>query len=336
MLRICLRGGKLLLLSNNRFFISKSFEIYGGVSGLYDFGPLGAALKNNVEQLWRNHFILEEDMLEISCTNLTPEVVLQASGHVDKFEDFMVRDIKNGQCYRADKLLEEQVDKIIAKKGKKMKEEDIKALELIKSKADSFTQEELHQHMKDLKVKAPDTGNEISEPLPFNLMFSTQIGPQSSSKGYFRPETAQSIFVNFKRLLEFNNGRLPFAAAQIGLGFRNEISPRMGLLRVREFTMAEIEHFYDPKIKKHPKFDQVKDEKLPLYSKERQETLSEPITDMTLAEAVEKGVISNEILAYFMDRTYKFFQIVGIPKEAIRFRQHLSNEMAHYACDCWD
>jgi glycyl-tRNA synthetase len=96
--------------------------------------------------------------------------------------------------------------------------------------------------LKELKVKAPDSGNELSDPSPFNLMFSSQIGPSSGSKGYFRPETAQGIFVNFKRLLEFNNGKMPFAAAQIGLGFRNEISPRAGLLRVREFQMAEIEH----------------------------------------------------------------------------------------------
>lgn len=124
-----------------------------------------------------------------------------------------------------------------------MKEEEIKKLELIQAQADSYSQEEIAAILQDLKVKAPDTGNQLSHPEPFNLMFSTQIGPSGSSKGYFRPETAQGIFVNFKRLLEFNNGRLPFAAAQIGLGFRNEISPRAGLLRVREFTMAEIEHF---------------------------------------------------------------------------------------------
>lgn len=108
-----------------------------------------------------------------------------------------------------------------------------------------------------MKIKSPETGNDLSDPIPFNLMFGTNIGPTGDYKGFFRPETAQGIFVDFKRLLEFNNGRVPFAAAQIGLGFRNEISPRAGLLRVREFTMAEIEHFYDPTNKKHPKFDEV-------------------------------------------------------------------------------
>lgn len=323
-------------LLKRKFFLIQAFEIYGGVAGLFDFGPLGAALKNNVEQLWRNHFILEEDMLEISCTNLTPEVVLKTSGHVDKFEDFMVKDVKNGQCYRADKILEEHIEKVISKKGKKMKEEELRELETIRAQADSYSQEEIGKILKDLNVKAPDTGNDISDPVPFNLMFSSQIGPSSSSKGYFRPETAQGIFVNFKRLLEFNNGRMPFAAAQIGLGFRNEISPRAGLLRVREFTMAEIEHFCDPQDKSHHKFNLIKDEMIPLFSKEKQLALEEPFRDMTIAEAVEQGIVNNQTLAYYMARTYKFFQTCGIPKEAMRFRQHLQTEMAHYAQDCWD
>jgi len=126
----------------------------------------------------------------------------------------------------------------------------------------------LTEIFKELKIKSPETGNDLSDPIPFNLMFGTNIGPTGDYKGFFRPETAQGIFVDFKRLLEFNNGRVPFAAAQIGLGFRNEISPRAGLLRVREFTMAEIEHFYDPTNKKHPKFDEVRDECIPLYSKD--------------------------------------------------------------------
>lgn len=323
-------------LLKRKFFITPAFEIYNQVGGLFDFGPLGAALKNNVEQLWRNHFVLEEDMLEINCTCMTPEAVLKASGHVDRFEDFMVRDVKTGECHRADKLLENHIEKVVAKKGKKMKPEEVKRLEEIKAQADSYTQEEIGEILKELKIKAPETGNALTEPEPFNLMFSSQIGPTGTMKGYLRPETAQGIFVNFKRLLEFNNGRMPFAGAQIGLGFRNEISPRSGLLRVREFTMAEIEHFYDPVSKDHPKFDLVKDTKLPLFSQEKQLALEDPITDMTIGEAVEQKLVDNQTLGYFMTRTFIFLQICGIPPEAIRFRQHLKTEMAHYAADCWD
>ncbi|CAI2360982.1 unnamed protein product [Moneuplotes crassus] len=323
-------------LLKRKFFLAQSFEIYGGVAGLYDFGPLGAGLKNEVEQMWRRHFVLEEDMLEVSCSTLTPEEVLRTSGHVEKFEDFMVKDVVSGQCYRADKILEDHIDKVLQKRGTKMEEEEVERLQKIRAQADSFDRNEIAEILKELKVKAPDTGNPISDPVPFNLMFSTQIGPSGSSKGYFRPETAQSIFVNFKRLLEFNNGRLPFASAQIGLGFRNEISPRAGLLRVREFTMAEIEHFCDPLNKNHHKFSLVKDKTLPLLSKERQLILEDPTTDLTVGEAVEQGIINNQTLAYFMTRTFLFFEKCGIPRSAIRFRQHLDTEMAHYASDCWD
>jgi glycyl-tRNA synthetase len=156
----------------------------------------------------------------------------------------MVKDMKNGQCHRADKLIEEFCEKQLQKKG--IKEEEKEKLHRIIGDAGSMNQEQLNATITTLKIKAPETNNDLSEALAFNLMFGTQIGPQGSSKGYLRPETAQGIFINFRRLIEYNNGRMPFAAAQIGLGFRNEIHPKQGLLRVREFTMAEIEHFVDP------------------------------------------------------------------------------------------
>lgn len=129
-----------------------------------------------------------------------------------------------------------------------------------------MTKAEMAAIMVKFNMKSPITGNDLTEPIEFNLMFGTQIGPTGLVKGFLRPETAQGIFVNFKRLLEFNQGKLPFAAAQIGNSFRNEISPRSGLIRVREFTMAEIEHFCDPNFKDHPKFEEVKDIKMMLYS----------------------------------------------------------------------
>lgn len=121
------------------------------------------------------------------------------------------------------------------------------------------------------------------------------------------------------------------------MGFRNEISPRQGLLRVREFTMAEIEHFVDPLNKNHPKFESVSNMKIPLYSAEDQENNKKwASTEMTAGEALKQNVIKNETMAYFLCRTYLFLTEVGIRPEAIRFRQHRSNEMAHYANDCWD
>jgi glycyl-tRNA synthetase len=151
-----------------------------------------------------------------------------------------------------------------------------------------------------------------------------------------RPETAQGQFLNFKKLLEFNNDKMPFASAQVGRSFRNEISPRSGLLRVREFTMAEIEHYVDPENKSHPKFEDFKDVVLTILPKDVQLSGKTETVDMTIGEAVAKKVVDNETLGYFMARIHLFLTKIGIKPDRLRFRQHMDNEMAHYACDCWD
>lgn len=276
-------------------------------------------------------------MLEMTCTCVTTETVLQTSGHVAKFADFMVKDVKNGNCYRADKLIGDHVEKLLTTKGGKMKPEEKARLQAIAADCENYSNEELDACIKNEKIRAPVTNNELSEAVPFNLMFSTQIGPTGHLHGYLRPETAQGIFLNFRKLNEFNNGRMPFAGAQIGLGFRNEISPKQGLLRVREFQMAEIEHFVDPNDKSHKKFHMVSDVVLPLWSAKTQDEGSmELLTDIKLGDAVANGTIGNETLAYFMARTFAFLKKCGVREEGIRFRQHRSNEMAHYASDCWD
>jgi glycyl-tRNA synthetase len=133
---------------------------------------------------------------------------------------------------------------------------------------EEFTPEEMGAAIIALSLKAPETNNELSPPYPFNLMFPTQIGPSGNLKGFLRPETAQGIFVNFRDLLYYNGGKLPFAAAQVGQSFRNEIAPRAGLLRVREFTQAEIEHFVHPDHKEHARFAEVADVEMSLFSRE--------------------------------------------------------------------
>ncbi|XP_050953943.1 glycine--tRNA ligase [Labeo rohita] len=316
-----------------RFFYDQAFAIYGGVSGLYDFGPVGCALKNNILQVWRQHFIQEEQILEIDCTMLTPEPVLKTSGHVDKFADYMVKDVKNGECFRADHLLKAHLQKLMS--DKKCSAEKKTEMEGVITQMDNYTQQELADLFVQYNVKSPSTGNDLTPPISFNLMFQTSIGPGGNMQGYLRPETAQGIFLNFKRLLEFNQGKLPFAAAQIGNSFRNEISPRSGLIRVREFTMAEIEHFVDPNEKVHSKFSNVADLEIMLYSSKAQ-TSGQSAQIMRLGDAVEQGVINNSVLGYFIGRIYLYLIKVGVAKDKLRFRQHMDNEMAHYACDCWD
>ena len=181
----------------------------------------------------------------------------------------------------------------------------------------------------------------------------TPVAPLLPSR-FLRPETAQGIFVNFKRLLEFNNGKLPFCAAQIGRAFRNEISPRSGLIRVREFEMAEIEYFVHPDKKAtFSKFSSLSSLPLTLYSACDQMEGRSPRT-LTLQQAVEsvsthpysadrhaqylivQGVVANETLGYFLGRIQQFLVKVGVAPDKLRFRQHMTNEMAHYAKDCWD
>lgn len=320
-------------LMSQRFFINPSFEIYGGIAGLFDLGPPATAIKANLLNLWRQHFVITENMLEVDCTSVTPEPVLVTSGHVAKFADLMVKDIKTGACYRADHLLEQHLENILAQK-----ELDAKVVDEIKTviaQADALSKEEMALTLKKYNVKAPDSGNDLTDPEPFNLMFQTSIGPTGQVKGYLRPETAQGIFVNFKRLLEYNGGKLPFAGAQIGQAFRNEIAPRSGLLRVREFTLAEIEHFVNPDDKSHPKFEPIANTLLTLFPRDLQLTTKQSI-QMTVGDAVKQGIINNETLGYFIARTYFFLTLAGVKKDKLRFRQHLKDEMAHYATDCWD
>jgi glycyl-tRNA synthetase len=317
-----------------RFFYIPAYEIYGGVKGLYDYGPPGSAILSNVLQFWRQHFIIEENMLEISTTALTPEIVFQTSGHCAKFQDYMVRDLQqHNLCFRADHLLKDKLKVLI--EDPKVSEDKKRDMEKDLANLDDFNQVTLGEKLKEYKCVSPETGNEVSEPFPFNLMFETQIGPTGKLLGYLRPETAQGMFVNFPRLLEYNNGKLPFAAAQIGPAFRNEIAPRTGLIRVREFTLAEIEHFVDPNDKSHPRFNEVRDYLLPLLPRDIQKEAGNSIK-MTIGDAVDQNIVNNQTLGYFLVRVHSFLISIGIKEENLRFRQHLPNEMAHYASDCWD
>mmetsp|Transcript_131077 Transcript_131077/g.261536 ORF Transcript_131077/g.261536 Transcript_131077/m.261536 type:complete len:628 (+) Transcript_131077:59-1942(+) len=316
-----------------RFFFRQGSEIYGGVAGFFSMGPPGCALKTNILQRWRNHFVIEEQMMEIEDTHIMPYPVLKASGHVDRFSDFLVRDEKDEKrFFRADKLLEDVMDE-------KLKEKDItseqkKEYNVVRSQADAYSKEEIWEVFKKYNIRAPESGNALTEPEPFNLMFPVPIGPSGMIQGYLRPETAQGIFLNYKFCLEQNANRLPFGVAQIGKVYRNEIAPR-GFTRLREITQAEVEYFVKPHAKEHPKFKNVAAEQLMLFPSSRQLAGESPIK-ISIGEAVSQKMVDNETLGYLIARTYLFFVSIGIKADHIRFRQHLPTEMAHYANDCWD
>lgn len=344
-----------------RMFYTPSFEIYGGVGGLYDYGPPGCSLQANIIDVWRKHFILEEDMLEVDCTVLTPHEVLKTSGHVDKFADWMCKDPKNGEIMRADHFVEAILEARLngdkeargqkveekddpKKKKKKAKSEAVKLedavvqeYEEVLAKIDNYGGPELGELIKKYDLKNPATGLLPSDPVAFNLMFQTTIGPSSNSPGFLRPETAQGQFLNFAKLLEFNQSQMPFASASIGKSYRNEISPRAGLLRVREFLMAEIEHFVDPEGgKKHARFHEIEDIELVLLDRDTQLSGKTETKTVKIGEAVKSGLVDNETLGYFLARIHLFMKKIGVDLTKMRFRQHMANEMAHYACDCWD
>jgi glycyl-tRNA synthetase len=346
-----------------RMFYTPAFEIYGGVGGLFDYGPPGCALQANIVDLWRKHFILEEDMLEVDCTVLTPHDVLKTSGHVDKFADWMCKDPKNGEILRADHFVEDVLETRLKgdkeARGEKVEEKEadpkkkkkkagkaeavklddavVQEYEEILAKIDNYNGEELGELIKKYDLKNPATGVQPSPPVAFNLMFQTSIGPSSNLPGYLRPETAQGQFLNFAKLLEFNQQQMPFASASIGRSYRNEISPRAGLLRVREFLMAEIEHFVDPQGgKKHHRFHEVQDIELVLLDRETQLSGKTTVQKKPIGQAVLEKLVDNETLGYFLARIHLFLKKIGVDQTKIRFRQHMANEMAHYATDCWD
>ncbi|KAI0316596.1 glycyl-tRNA synthetase [Amylostereum chailletii] len=349
-------------LLNRRFFYAPAFEIYGGVAGLYDYGPPGSSLQANIIAEWRKHFIVEEHMLEIDSTIMTPAPVFETSGHVARFADWMVKDALSGDVLRADHLVKSVLEARLAgdkevrgiaalppkEDDKKRKKKNVKAAavqlpdallaeyEAVLAKLDNYSGPELGELCRKYAIRNPDTDNDVSEPQQFNLMFASSIGPTGQHPGYLRPETAQGHFLNFSRLLEFNNGRIPFASAQIGRAFRNEISPRAGLLRVREFTMAEIEHYVDPEDKRHPRFREVRALELALLDRDVQAGGSTRVRRMAVGDAVDAGVIANETLGYFLARIAQFLLKIGVDPARLRFRQHMANEMAHYAADCWD
>lgn len=307
---------KLSRIGRRRGFFSQSCESYGGVAGFYTYGPEGAELKRNIEDLWRERFNRKEGNREIEAPTIMPEVVFEASGHLDGFDDMIIECPECDISHRADHLVEDNTEI---------------------EEAESFSLEKVEEIIEENDLKCPSCGNGLSgvEVTDFNLMFETSIGPGSSQVGYMRPETAQGIFVEFPRFKEYARNQLPFGITQIGKAYRNEISPRKNLVRVREFTQAELEHFIDPE-ENEPRLEKVKDVKVELYPIGEQEDRDGELISTTIGEAVEEEIIESDWVAYYLGVAKKWFQRIGLDMNRFRFRQHLEGERAHYATDCWD
>lgn len=301
-------SNELMSICKRRGYIWPSFELYGGVAGMFDYGPLGCTMRNNILEVWRDIYKVREGFIEIDSETVNPEDVFKASGHVEQFSDYMANCTECQLPFRADHLVEDFCDN-----------------------PDTMSPGDLEKAFEDFNIKCPECGGKLGKVEDFNLMFKTTIGPGSSRIGYLRPETAQGIFVNFQNLYRYNREKLPLGVIQTGRGYRNEISPRQGMIRMREFNMMEVELFVNPEDKGWPRFPDVRDGKLTLLPNDSDETVT-----MTVAEAVDKGIIANPVLAYFVYTTKQLLERLGINTEKLRFRQHLKDEMAHYAADCWD
>jgi len=304
-------------LARRRGFFWPSFEIYGGVSGFFTYGPLGTVLKRRIEDKFRAFYTRPHGILEIESSVIMPAKVFEASGHLDHFKEPMVECTKCKRKFRADQLLQEQAG-------------------ISDMETEKLNIQELMNEIQKRDIHCPECGGNLGSPEYFRTMFSTTIGPYSDALGYGRPEAAQGIFVEFKRLWEYARERLPFGVLTIGHALRNEISPRQGLLRQREFTIMDVEFFFDPQEPACTKIKEMENEKLRLLLAEAKLKGEKEAIEVTVKEALHKGFIRTEWQAYFMVLAKLFLKEIGVPEEKQRFIEKLEWERAHYSTQSFD
>ncbi len=302
---------RLTSMLKRRGVILPAFEIHGGVAGLFDFGPVGGRLRRRLKNSWLEHWASQGDIVEIDSPTLTPESVLIASGHVGEFNDHMSECNGCGGAFRSDHLVEDK-----------------------HPNPDILTAEELDDIISVDNIECPTCKtSDWKSARPMNLMFSTRMGAMKGGRvAYMRPETAQGMFMLFPALYRHFRNRLPFGAVQSGKGYRNEISPRQGMIRLREFNMAELEYFIDPEVEPNHDFSNWEGV---VFNLVPDPEFGGPIK-ISPKQASSANVIRHPTVAWFMARTWDFLVSVGIDPSKIRFRQHEGTEMAHYATDCWD
>ncbi len=298
--------------ARRRGFFWGSFEIYGGLSGFLDLGPYGTGLKREIENAWRDHFLIRHGFVEISTPIITPHRVLEASGHVENFKDPMTECTNCHRRFRADQLVKEATGR----------------------ETEGLSLEQLGSMLR--QVKCPECGGILGPPQYFVTMFKTSIGPYGEDPAYGRPEAAQGIFVNFRRVLEVMREKFPLGIAQIGTVLRNEISPRQGPIRLREFTIMDFELFFDPQNPECPFLNEVKGEELSIVAEKSRQEGTDRTRKMSVEQAVQTRVIKAPWAAYFMAQSGRFLTQLGIPPEKQRFFEKLPGERAHYSAQTFD
>src|SRR3989338_9045950 len=292
-------------------FIYASSEIHGGLAGFYDYGHLGTKLKHNFENLWRKYFLgLNDNFFEIETANVMPENVFKASGHLENFIDPLIKCSNCEFGERADHFL----TKKLGKRFEGLKPEEYTAL--------------VEEH----NLKCPSCNHELLPATILNMMFPLSLGTGAGGKGYLRPETAQSPYVNFKLQYELLRKKLPLGLALIGRAYRNEISPRNLTLRQREFTQAELQIFFNPNtLKEHADFESVKNYPLRTFLEEDRKANKEAgkVVERTSEQLVKKGL--PKFYVYHLAKIQQFYlEKLKVPKEKFRLFQLNDQEKAFY------
>ena len=300
---------QIIQLALERGFYFPSCEIYSDAhAGFWEYGPTGTSLKNKFIELWRRELVRRDRMWEIDGSQIMSESVFVASGHLASFADPIATCTKCKSIFRADKMIEEITSITVP---------------------ESADLAEFDKVIQEKNIKCPKCKGDLDSIKKFNMMFKVGIGAQGES-AYLRPETCQSIFVDFPRLFKTMRGKLPIGVAQIGKSFRNEISPRQSLLRLREFYQAEIEVFCNPgKLDDISKFSEVENTQIRIM-------VDDTIKNMTCKEAVDSGLVPNKLVAYYLGLLVEFYQKTGIDVTKSRFRKLGEKEKAFYATVAFD
>ena len=306
---------KILDIAKRRGFFWQSALIYEPISGFYDYGHIGTLIKRRFENLWRRYFIgLDDNFYEIETSYIMPKSVFQASGHLKHFVDPVVKCGKCGNTERADHVLED----------------------LLKENFEGMSPSDLMELIKKHNIKCQKCKGFLKEAGEINMMFPLKIGTGTEARtGFLTAETAQGAYLNFKLEFEALRKRMPFGLAIIGKAFRNEISPRNALIRMREFTQAELQIFFDPKeINQHPKFKEVATYKLRVFPVKNRK--KNKIDNISCKDVVNKLGLQ-KFYVYFMAKTQQFYlDVLKLPKEMFRFRELSKEERAFYNKYHWD
>lgn len=304
----------LTIFCKKKGFVFQAAEIYGGLSGFFDFGPLGAELKNNLKQtLWKDFIHKREDITVQDGSIITNPKVWEASGHLTNFGDLVATTKESKTKIRIDHFLEEK----------------------LKISAEGLSIEEINDLIK--KHQLTYNGEEFEEVKNFNVMFKTQVGADVTkhSSAYLRPETCQNIFPNFKLVSETARQKLPFGIIQQGKSFRNEISPRDFIFRCREFEQVELEYFFNP----NAQFDKLSQKhyevKFDFLSSEKQDNNETSMEKISIKELLEESKI-DEVQAYWLIEFYLWFKKIGLSENNLRVREHQKNELSHYSKATFD